>query len=121
MEKISSILPANARLKSVDTQDAHPVRPGVPAMGRPVGRTSGQDRFTVSQEAKDLAFQETLATRNPREDEHVKIADAMTKNFFETRLQAKPASRAEEAMEPIVVPQPDDNTAVRGGYIDTHA
>lgn len=121
MEKISSILPSNARLKSVDTQDAHPVRPGVPAMGRPVGRTSSQDRFTVSQQAKDLAFQETLGARNPREDAHVKIADAMTKNFFETRLKEKPAPRAEAAMEPVEVPEPDENTAIKGGYIDTQA
>ncbi len=120
MEKISSILPSNPRLKSVDTQDAHPVRPGVPAMGRPIGRTTNQDRFTVSQKAKDLAFQETLGARNPSELAHVKIADTMAKKFFETRLQPKAEStRAEEIMEPVSAPVPDENTAIKGGYIDT--
>lgn len=124
MEKISSILPSNPRVKSVDVKDAHPVRPGVPAMGRPIGRSSNQDRFTVSQKAKDLAFQETLGSgRNPRDEAHVKIVDTMAKNFFETRLQPKPApaARAEEIMEPVSVPEPDENTAIKGGYIDTEA
>ncbi len=40
MDKISSILPSNHRVKSVDIDDSHPVRPGVESYGRPVGTTA---------------------------------------------------------------------------------
>lgn len=40
MDKISGILPANARTKSTDTSQSQPMRPGAPSMGRPVGRVT---------------------------------------------------------------------------------
>ena len=87
MEKISSILGGTPRVKAVDMEEAHPIRPGVPSFGRPEGRTSLKDRFTVSQEAKDIAFKETLAARNPKEFASAKIAEEMTANFFNTKLK----------------------------------
>ena len=40
MEKISRILPANARTQSVDVSKSQPVRPGAPSWGRPMGRVT---------------------------------------------------------------------------------
>lgn len=87
MEKLSGILPSNARLKSVDLSEAHPVRPGTPAAGRPVGTTSIKDRFTVNSAEKDFALKETLTYKNPKETARAKIAESITNRFFETRLE----------------------------------
>ena len=90
MEKLSSILPSNARVKSVDLEDSHPVRPGVPSLGRPTGLTSSQrDRATISPQAKEAAFNETLARRNPREEKSVKIVHSVTDAFFNKRISPK--------------------------------
>jgi hypothetical protein len=89
MDKLSSILGSSPRVKSVDLSDAHPVRPGTPSFGRPVGTTSIRDRFTVSDSAKDRALQDTVGFRNQKEDRQTKIAENVTKKFFETRLQPK--------------------------------
>jgi hypothetical protein len=94
MDKLSSILGTSPRVKSVDLTDAHPVRPGTPAFGRPVGTTSIRDRFTVSENAKDLALQDTLGFKNTKESRQAKIAEDVTKKFFETRLQQKEQSMA---------------------------
>ena len=90
MEKISSILSSSPRVKAVDIKEAHPIRPGVPTFGRPEGRSSlrdFKDKISVSQEAKDMAFKETLAAKNPQEARHAKIAADMTRNFFENRMK----------------------------------
>lgn len=99
MEKLSSILPSNSRVKSVDLEDAHPVRPGVPSLGRPMGTTSSQrDRMTISPQAKEAAFNETLARRNPREDKSVKIASKITDQFFNSRVGPKSDSEFAPAL-----------------------
>lgn len=85
MEKISGILPSNSRIKSVDMKGAHPQRPGTPNFGQKMGTTS-QDRMTLSQLATEKAMQESLATYNPREAKHAKIAEDMTRNFFDNRV-----------------------------------
>ncbi len=129
MEKISSILPSNARLKSVDLDQSAPVRPGVPAMGRNVGRSSTKDRFAVSQEAKDLAFQETLGGRNPKEAAHAKIADDMARKFFEQRVGSRAEERSVREDPEIIAPDVDAKEftpasarqAPKGSYVDTLA
>lgn len=98
MEKLSSILPASPRVQSVDLQEAAPVRPGAPTFGRPVGVSTVKDRFSVSQQAKDIAFKDTLASVNPKEAKGVKVVDDMTKKFFETRLN-KPEVAGSEATQ----------------------
>lgn len=92
MDKLSGILPSSPRVKSVDLKNAQPARPGAPLFGRPQGSVSS-DRLTLSSAAKDLAFQETLAARNPREAAQVQIAKDVTRKFFETRLE-EPVSYA---------------------------
>lgn len=88
MEKISGILPSNSRLKSVDLKNSQPSRPGAPNFGQRMGSTSA-DRLSLSEEATERMMQETLAGYNPREARHAKIAEQMTRNFFETRLGPK--------------------------------
>ena len=85
MEKISGILPSNARIKSVDMKSSHAARPGAPAFGRQMGRTSSEDRVSFGDVT---AVQENLSSGyNPKEARHAKIAEELTKNFFENRLK----------------------------------
>ena len=56
MEKLSSILPASPRVKSVDTSESAPARPGAPAIGRPAGRNTVKDRLSISADAKEMAY-----------------------------------------------------------------
>lgn len=99
MDKLSSILPSSPRVKSVDLKSAHPARPGAPRFGRPQGSVSS-DRMTLSSAAKDMAFQETLAARNPREEAHSQIAKDVTRKFFETRLdETAPTTTADSRLE----------------------
>lgn len=104
MDKISSIIPSNARLKSVDLEDSHPVRPGTPTFGRREGTTSNmraaeRDRVSISSKAREVMQQETVAGRNPREDASVKIVDTITRNFFNTRVKPKEEPLSEQVQE----------------------
>ncbi len=40
MEKISNIIPSNARTRSAMVDNSQPVRPGAPTFGRPVGKVT---------------------------------------------------------------------------------
>ena len=124
MDKISSILKTSPRVQSVDPKSITPGRPGAPGMGRPQGRISSQDRFSVSDVAKEKAFQETLAIRNPREDRHSKIAEQTTREFFETRFRPDEALvEAPIVDEPVFAPDEDyasrGSLPVRGSQLDT--
>ena len=113
MEKLSSILPSNARLKSVDLEDAHPVRPGIPTHGRPVGMTSSQrDRITISPQAKENAFNETLARKNPRMDKNAEIVKTVTDNFFNKRVGPKVETDFTPSMTEQVAQAQVDNIIV---------
>ena len=103
MEKISSILPTSARVKSVDLEDSHPIRPGTPTFGRRVGSTSSQrvqDKVSISEKAKELLQTETIAGKNSKEDKGAKIADDITKKFFMTRLE-KPKAQPDFVTEDV--------------------
>lgn len=97
MEKISSILKSSPRVKSVDMASAAPVRPGAPTYGAPVGRNSVADRITLSERAKDLAMQDTLALRNPKEASRAKMVEEINRNFFESRLDKEEPTVSERA------------------------
>ncbi len=86
MEKLSSILPSNPRVKSVDMTDAQPRRPGAPAFGAPVGRNTVQDRVSLSQ-AQMPEMIKDAATYNPRDFRSSKTTDFKTKDFFNNRLK----------------------------------
>lgn len=101
MDKLSSILPTSPRVQAVDMSDAQPVRPGTPTFGRPVGSNVVKDRLSVSQQAKDMAFKETLAGMNPRDAKGAKIADDMYKKFFDQKVNDgfKTKAGSEETQE----------------------
>ena len=101
MEKISSILPSNARVTSVDLDEAPAARPGAPALGRKQGRNTISDRITLSQRAKDIAAQETMMDRNPKEAARAKKVEELNKRFFETRLSNKPVEEKAPMTEQI--------------------
>lgn len=98
MEKLSSIIPSNARIKSVDLKDAKPRRPGAPSLGMPMGVTSVKDRVNLSG-ATQAQAEDLLVYRNPKEMRHAKIAEDTTRKFFETRLQETPEPKNSEMAE----------------------
>lgn len=103
MEKLSSILPSSSRVASVDLDEAPPARPGAPAFGRKVGRNTVSDRVTLSKQAKEMAAQDTLMGKNPKEVARSKMVDEVNKKFFETRLKPieKESPRTEEIAEQV--------------------
>jgi hypothetical protein len=59
MDKISSILPGNARIHTVDMDESRSARPGAPSFGRTVGKTaSDRDKITISAAARDNLMRE---------------------------------------------------------------
>jgi hypothetical protein len=101
MDKISSILPQNARVTSVDLEEAPPARPGSPSFGRKVGRNTVADRVSLSRQAKELAAQDTMMMKNPKETARAKSVDEINKKFFETRLKPveSEAPQSEQVLE----------------------
>ncbi|MEZ0391687.1 MAG: hypothetical protein ACAH59_05695 [Pseudobdellovibrionaceae bacterium] len=100
MDKISSILKGNPRVTSVDLNEAPPARPGAPALGRKAGRNTVLDRVTLSEKAKEIAAQDTLMVRNPKEASRAKMVEEINRKFFETRL--KPVEKEMPQSEEIV-------------------
>lgn len=104
MEKISSILPTNSRIRKVDLSNSQPQRPGTPDFGQRMGRNSAVpvDKVTLTSSA-ERAMQDTLGGYNPRETRLAKIAAKVTNDFFETRLEGsrrgETADRHREALE----------------------
>ncbi|MBX3016688.1 MAG: hypothetical protein KF767_02270 [Bdellovibrionaceae bacterium] len=96
MQKISGILPSNARIKSVDVKNSQATRPGAPNFGQRMG-TTAQDRLSLSEEATERMMNDSLSNYNPKEARHARIAEEMNKNFFDTRLN--PRLRESEASE----------------------
>ncbi len=92
MDKISRILPGNARVNSVDMTGSQPVRPGVPEFGRNVGISDVKDRVTITA-ANDGPVNSVY--KNPKEMIKAQIAEDVSRRFF-----AKP-ERVQEVNEPI--------------------
>ena len=87
MNKISRILPENPRTKSVDLKSSHPIRPGVPAFGRPEGSTASmRDRITFSQQARDLLEQQSPIKRST-ELNKTALARKISDDFFTQRVK----------------------------------
>ncbi|MCX7978399.1 MAG: hypothetical protein N2578_05290 [Bdellovibrionaceae bacterium] len=84
MEKISRILPPNARTRSIDVSASQPVRPGAVAWGRPVGKVTTaadvEDRVSLSKSALERLDSEVYNRRGERP--HAKIVEEMSNRFF---------------------------------------
>ena len=86
MEKLSGILASSPRVASVDMSEAPPARPGAPLHGRKTGRNTIADRVSLSQRARELASDEILMKRDPKEFSRSKKVEELNKKFFDTRL-----------------------------------
>lgn len=88
MEKISRIIPANARTKAVDVSGSQPVRPGAPTYGRPVGRVTRaplevQDRVSLSTAERAITqHEQPLNYRDRVEARRAQIAERVSAKFF---------------------------------------
>lgn len=97
MEKISGILPATPRTRSVDISSAPPARAGAPTIGRSSQMAISaipaiEDRLSLSPEFE--AFQKTGAVpaldkevgyKNMEEAKKLKVIEDINKKFFETK------------------------------------
>lgn len=103
MNKISNILPSNARVKSVDLAASHPIRPGIPEFGRPSGSTATmRDRVTFSQQAREL-LQNQAPARRPHELSKTKLAQSISDQFFTSRLEPVKVPREFQTALPVEV------------------
>lgn len=101
MDKISSILSPSARVTSVDLDQAPPARPGSPNVGQKQGAVRINDRFNLSQQAKEMASKDTMMKMNPREASRAKIAQMKTDEFFMNRVREKEPVMSEKAYTAI--------------------
>ena len=110
MEKISGIIPSNARTRSVDVSNSQPVRPGAPTWGRPTGRVTAtaqsmtpEDRVTMSatdqlENAKSPVYNNKAELTNKVEATRAKVVDELAKKFFEGQAPAQVAKDAENPL-----------------------
>lgn len=133
MQKISGILPANARVTTVDMKASGVARPGMPSWGREVGVPIAAEK-RMQQEAAtkaSIVHKEQMQLREgSAKDPHVAIVEKMTENFFVNRA-------AEPKEEPIIAADPnsdmdlmtgapantedDGDTLLVGQYLDVQA
>lgn len=117
VEKISGIVPANARTRSVDVSSAQPVRPGAPTWGRPEGKVTKamaldpldvQDRVDLRTQvttADKAVAQGTQSYKKAIENARAKVVDDLSKKFFGTNpkldVREKDTTKSEETLEGI--------------------
>lgn len=111
MDKISGIIPSNARTRSVDTSNSQPVRPGAPTYGRPEGRVTKavEDKVTLSSVAAERPLEKPPTyDRGLTEAKKTKIARDMTDRFFAENFPHKEEnngmSLSEDLAEQVSVP-----------------
>ncbi len=134
MQKISGILPANARVTTVDMKASGVARPGMPSWGREVGVPIAAEKKMQMDAAAKASFvhKEQMQLREgAAKDPHVAIVEKMAENFFVNRA-------AEPKEEPIIAADPnsdmdmmtgtppvgngdDDDTLLVGQYLDVQA
>ncbi len=122
MEKISGILPASPRIKSVDTSESAPARPGAPLNGRKEGRVSARDRISISADAKEMAYKQTMGGRDPQDVSRAKMVSEINKRFFETRLERPESpSIATQTVESMMEQTSPEDLSEIGQNLDAQA
>lgn len=118
MDKISGIIPANARTKAVDVSSAQPVRPGAPTWGRPEGKVTKamalnpldvEDRVDLrsaqTTTADKAVAQGTLSYKKAVENARAKVVDDLSKKFFDTNpkldVREKDTTKSEETVDGV--------------------
>lgn len=114
MEKISGILPATARITTVDLKNSGTARSGMPSFGRDVGLSSVTQR-RLANRAGDL-HKEQMEWRHKSQDPKAEIVQRMADNFF---MRKSARQKQEEHVDlgldqsndmRIEVPMEDSNT-----------
>lgn len=106
MDKISGIIPQTPRTGSKRFNDNTPVRPGAPQFGRPEGSSEIKDRVSIT----NVQSVEMKPYKNPREANHVKIADSLTRKFFLMPEKEKPNDPMDSLNE-VPFTEPDFDSA----------
>jgi hypothetical protein len=110
MDKISGIIPASPRLKSVETAAAQPARPGAPEFGRPQGKNSLGDRIQLSKKLEEmrqsgqLPEPEAPLTYKKPAPTKLQVVEEINKNFFENPksiAKDNDLTRSEQAFENV--------------------
>ncbi len=112
MEKISQIVPSNARTKAIDVSKSQPVRPGAPTWGRPEGRVTKamvEDKVSLSSVAAERPLEAPTYDRNLAESKRLKIARDLADKFFENNFPQKEvkegaAPLSEEMADNVSIP-----------------
>jgi hypothetical protein len=115
MQKISGILPANARVTTVDMKASGVARPGMPSWGREVGVPIAAEKKMQNDAAAKASFvhKEQMQLREgSAKDPHVAIVEKMAENFFVNRA-AEP--KAEIKDEPIIAADPNSDMDMMTG------
>ena len=86
MEKISSILPSTARIKSVDLKDGQAVRPGGPSFGRTIGSSPISKVAQQSTAQIALGKHEELMDRRTKDQKHAEMVKNISDGFFMKRI-----------------------------------
>ena len=83
MDKISNILPSNARVQTVDPSNAPALRPGTPSFGMPVGTSAAADKVTLSKAATGPEMMmEGPENWKQKDQKQAAIAKSVSDNFF---------------------------------------
>ena len=108
MQKISGILPANARVTTVDMKASGSARPGMPNWGREVGVPYAAEKKMQADAAVKATIQHKDMMQLRKEngaDPHTAIVQQMADKFFVARLQAPKE-------EPVIAADPDSDMAL---------
>lgn len=107
MEKISSILPANARVTTVDLKNSGVARAGTPSFGREVGLSSVIERnqAELATRANTLQGEQLKQRTSAKLDPRAEIVQKMADNFFMNKarqIEAEKADRPESSNETMI-------------------
>lgn len=115
MDKISSILPGNSRVTSVDLKDSAPARPGMPAFGRQQGVSSlAKQRLDFDTSKSAIQAQEQLADWRTKDSTQAGVVQEITDRFFVgNKLEAGATAAPERVMvERMVAPKAEVKSSV---------
>ena len=135
MEKISGILPASARITSVDMKNSGVARSGSPSFGRPQGVSTGAAIQANISKLGAERHTEMMALRHPNQagpkDPNVDIVEQIAKDFF---LKPSVPTTNDDAIEsvsydygpsadldPSTNSREDMDRPEIGGYLDVSA
>lgn len=131
MEKISGILPASARITSVDLKNSGVARSGSPSFGRPQGSSSvvrkQQDVFQSAAERHSEAMSLRHPSQMAAKDPQVAIVEKISSDFFMKPVVSGPEVLAAEMpvdygpsadLDPQTNTREDLDLPEVGGYLD---